>query len=103
MAFPEGEEESPQTSGPTDFPEVPCVPEPALERRAPKFVGWEKLLHPSQLVVAARDIPQPTRTPRLKVGSRQVSQMIPIKPPVSPPRTSTPLQPCPSTQALVLV
>ena len=57
MAFPEEEEEeSLQTSGTTDFPKAPCVPEPVLERRAPKFVGWEKVLHPSQPVVAARDI-----------------------------------------------
>ena len=53
--------------------------------------------------MAAGDIPQPTRTPRLKVRSSQISQMIPIKPPVSPLRTPTPPQPSLSTQALVLV
>ena len=48
MALPEEEEEeSPQTPGPTDLPEAPCMPEPVLKRRAPKFVGWEKVLHPS--------------------------------------------------------
>ena len=72
-------------------------------KREPQFVGWEKVLHPSQPVVAARDIPRPTGTPRQKVGSSQIFQMIPIKPPVSPPRASTPPQPSPSTQALVLV
>ena len=48
VALPkEEEEDSPQTPGPTDFPGAPCMPEPALERRAPKFAGWEKVLHPS--------------------------------------------------------
>ena len=43
----EEEEESLQTSGTTSFPKTPCMPEPVLKRRAPKFVGWEKVLHPS--------------------------------------------------------
>ena len=53
----EEEEESPQTPGPTDLPEAPPVPEPVLEKQAPKFAGWEKVLHPSWPVVATRDIP----------------------------------------------
>ena len=90
VALPEEEEEeSPQTPVPTDLPEAPCVPEPVLEKRAPKLVGWEKVLHPSWPVVAARDIPRPTRTPRLKVEVRQTPQMISMKPPVSPPHTPT--------------
>ena len=104
VALPkEEEEESPQTPGATNVPEAHCVPEMTPEGRAPKFVGWEKVLHPSQPVVAAGNIPQPTRTPRLKVGSNQISQMIPIKLPVSPLRTPTPPQPSPSMQALALV
>ena len=104
VALPEGEEkESPQTPGTTNFSEANCMPEPVPEERTPKIVGWEKVLHLSQPVVAARDFPRPTRTPRLKVGSSQISQMIPIKPTVSPPRTPTPPQPSLSTQALVLM
>ena len=38
--------------------------EPAEERRAPKFLGWEKILHPLRSVVAAREIPHPLRGPR---------------------------------------
>ena len=99
VAVPKEEEEkSPQTPGPTDFPETPCVPEPVPERRAPKFVGWEKVLHPSQPVV-----PQLTRTPRLKVGAKQIPQMISIKLPISPPKIPTLPQPSPSIQALVLM
>ena len=104
VALPEEEEEeSPQTPGPTDLPKAPCMPKPAPERRAPKFVEWEKVLHPSQPVVATGDIPRPTRTPRLKVEVRQTPQMISIKLPVSPPKTPTLPQPSPSTYALVLV
>ena len=104
VALPkEEEEESPQTPGATDFSEAHCVPEPVPEERAPKFMGWEKVLHPSWPVVAAGDIPQPARTPELKVGSSQISQMLPIKLPVSPPRTPTPPQPSLSSQALVLM
>ena len=40
VALPKEEEESPQTPGPTNFPEAPHMPEPVLERRAPKFTGW---------------------------------------------------------------
>ena len=99
----EEEDESLQTPGITDFPKAHCMPEPVPEERHPKFVGWQKVLHPSQPVVAAGDIPQPTRTLRQKVGSSQIFQMIPIKLPVSPLRASTPPQPSLSTQALVLV
>ena len=104
VALPKKEEEdSPQTLCAADVPKAHCAPEPAPEERAPKFLGWEKVLHPSQPVVAAGEIPQLTKTPRLKVGSNQLSQMIPIKLPVSPPRTPTPPQPSPPTQALVLM
>ena len=104
VAFPkEEEEDSPQTPCTTDLSKAHCTPEPVPEGRAPKFLGWEKVLHPSWSVVATGDIPQLTRTPRLKVGSSQLSQMIPIKPPVSPLRTPTPPQPSPLTQALALV
>ena len=104
VALPEKEEEdSPQTLCAADVSKAHCVPEPVLEGKAPKFLGWEKVLHPSRPVMATGDIPQLTRTPRLKVGLSQLSRMIPIKPPVSPPRTPTPPQPSPSTQALALV
>ena len=54
-------------------------------------------------VVAAGEIPQPTKTSRLKVGSSQLSWMIPIKLPASPPRTPTPPKPSSPAQALVSV
>ena len=94
------EEESLQTPGTICFPEAPCMLEPVLERRALKLVGWEKVLHPSQLVVATGDIPQPTRTPRPKVEARQIPQMISMKLSVSPLGTLTLPQPSPPTHAL---
>ena len=104
VALPKKEEEdSLQTLCTTDVSKTHHVPEPAPEGRAPKFLGWEKVLHPSQPVVAPREIPQLTRTPRLKGGSSQLSRMILIKLPVSPPITPTPPQPYLPTQALVLV
>ena len=39
---------------------------PAVERRSPKFLGWEQVLHPSQPVVAAGQIPHPSRDPKLR-------------------------------------
>ena len=59
VALPEEEEEkSLQTPDLANLPKAPCMPEPEPERRAPKFAGWERVLHPSQPVVAtARGIP----------------------------------------------
>ena len=42
------EEESPETLSIMDVPKVPCEPEPALEKRSPKFLGWGKYYtHPN--------------------------------------------------------
>ena len=93
VALPKKEEdESPKTLS-ADVPKAPCVLEPTPERRGLKFFGWEKVLHPSQPVVATGEIPQPSKTLKPKVGSSQLPQMIPIQPPVSPPKTPTPLNP----------
>ena len=74
VALPKKEEEdSPQTLCTTDISKAHCAPKPALEGRAPKFLGWEKVLHPSQQVVTAGEISQLTRTLRLKVGLSQLS------------------------------
>ena len=64
----EEEEESLQTPGATDFHDTHCMPEPVPEGRAPKFVGWEKVLHPSQPVVAAGDIPSTNQDPKAEGG-----------------------------------
>ena len=88
VALPEKEEEeSLKTLSATDVTKTPCVLEPSPEERAPTFLGLEKVLHPSQPVVATGEIPQPTEASRPKVGSCQLSQMIPIRPTASPPGT----------------
>ena len=69
------------------------------KREPPKFLGWEKVLHPSQPVAATGEIPQPTRAPRPKVRTSQMSQLIPIKPPTSPLMTPTLPNPSPPAQA----
>ena len=97
------EEESLKTLSATDVPKVHCALKPAPEERAPKFMGWEKVLHPSQPVVATGEIPQPSKALRSTVGSSQPSQMIPIRPPASPPRTPPPHKPSLPVQALVLM
>ena len=96
------EDESPKTLS-ANVPKVPCVLEPTPERRCPKFLGWEKVLHPSQPVVAAGEIPQPSKILKPRVGSSQLPQMKPIKPPVFPPKTPTPPKPSSLVQALALV
>ena len=104
VALPEKEEEeSPKTLSTADVPNTPCVLEPSPEERAPKFLGWEKVLHPSQPVVATGEIPQPTEVSRPKVGSHQLSWMIPIRPPASPPGTPTLPKPSLPSWLLVLV
>ena len=40
--------------------------ESAVERKSPKFLRWEKVLHPSWPVVAAGLIPCPSRGPKLR-------------------------------------
>ena len=39
--------------------------EPDVESRSPKFLGWEQVLHLSQPMVAAGQIPHPSRGPKL--------------------------------------
>ena len=41
------EEENPRALAVTTVPKVPCMLEPPPEERAPKFLGWQKVLHPS--------------------------------------------------------
>ena len=103
VALPEEEEEeSPQTPGLANLPEAPCVLEPGPETRAQKFAGWERVLHPSQPVVATRGIPWPTRIPEPKVERRKVPHIVSMKLPVSPLKIPAQPQPSPLMPALAL-
>ena len=96
------EDESPKTLS-ANIPEAPCIPESTPERRGPKFLGWEKALHPSHPVVAAGEIPQPSKALRPKVGSIQLPWTVPVEPPASPLKTPTPPKPSLPVQALALI
>ena len=47
VALPKKEEDQGPKTLSTNIPKAPCVPESTMERRSPKFLGWEKALHPS--------------------------------------------------------
>ena len=63
----------------------------------------EKVLHPSQPVMAAREIPQTSKTSKPRVGPIQLPQILPVKPPASLPKASTPPKPSSPVQALALI
>ena len=100
MVLPEKEEDQkPKTLSAN----TPNVPEPTKERRDPKFLGWEKVLHPSQPVMAAGEIPQSSKTSKPRMGQIQLPQILLVKPPASPLKASTPPKPSLPVQALALV
>ena len=64
-------------------------PNPAMERKCPKFPRWEKVLHPSQPVAVAGHPPHPSRSPEhtypLVADCGLPAKMEPTKTP-SPPQ-----------------
>ena len=86
VVLPEKEEDqNPKTLS----ADVPYVPESTMERRSPKFLGWEKVLHPCQPLVVTGEISQPSKASKPRVGPIQFPQIVPVKSPASPPKTST--------------
>ena len=71
--------------GATNTPEVPPIP-----KVAPKYTGWDTVVHPSQPVVAAGEAPQPTTIPRAKRRALQLTQTTSISPPSKPPKALLP-------------
>ena len=94
---------SSMTPSPTNIPKMPLVPEPQLKERAPKFVGWERVLCLSQLVVTAGEIPQPTWTSRLRGRSCQLSWMISVESLIHLPEVPSPPEPALPAKASALV
>ena len=47
VALPEKEEDQSLKTLSANILKAPCVPESTMERRSLKFLGWEKVLHPS--------------------------------------------------------
>ena len=91
------------TPSPANIPKTSPVPEPQPKEQAAKFVGWDKVLHPSQPVIAARETPQPTQILRLRGRSHPYSQIKPVKSPVHLPEVTSPSEPSPSTTVVTLV
>ena len=97
------EEKSLTTPSPTNVPKTPPVPEPQPKERTMKFIGWDRMLHPSWPVISARDIPQPTWTLRPRGRSHPYSQMKPVKSPIHLPEVPSLSEPSPSAKAVALV
>ena len=89
------EEEENQPSGPTtadaDTPGTTAAVETLPTWRVtPAYTGWDTILHPSQPVISAGEVPWPTRT-------------IPFRPPPETPKASSPPRSPPLARALALV
>ena len=65
-----------------DVPELPPQSKPEPKKRTPKFIGWDKVLHPPQPMVAAGEIPKLTHISRLRGQSHLLLQMMPGRSPV---------------------
>ena len=44
--------------GAVNVPEAQPIPNPMPVKKTPKYAGWEKILHPCWLVLAAGEIPK---------------------------------------------
>ena len=71
--------------GTTNTPEVPPIP-----KVAPKYAGWDMVIHPSWPVVAAGETPQLTTTSWMKRRALQLAQITSISPPSNPPKAPLP-------------
>ena len=104
VTIPKAEgEKSSTTSSPNNVPKIPPVLELQPKERTLKFVGWDKVLHPSRLVITAREIPQPTRTSRLRVRSCPLSWMAPVRSLIHLPKAPSLPEPSPPARAWALV
>ena len=103
VALPKKEEDQIPETPPTDIPKTPCAPESGMDRRGPKFLGWEKVLHPSQPVVATGEISKSSRALRPRVGPIQLPCIVPGEPPASLLKIPNPSQPSSPVQALAVI
>ena len=114
MDLPEKEESGPMVpataditpvaniAGTTKVPEVQPILKPMPEKKAPMYAGWEKVLHPSWLVLAAGEIPKPATMPKSKGRTRQLIRTIPIILPLCLLKVPLPPASPPPARALVL-
>ena len=84
--------------GTTDTPDVPPIP-----KAAPKYAGWDMVVHLSQPVAATGETPRLTATLRTKRRALQSTQTTSISPPSKPPKASLPPKSPPPARALALL
>ena len=88
--------------GAINVPEVQPIPSPMPVKKTPKYAGWEKILHPSRPVLATGEIPEPATMLKSKGRIRQLTQTIPIIPPLCLPKALSPPASSPPARALAL-
>ena len=88
--------------GTIDVPEVQPIPSPMPVRKTPKYARWEKILHPSWLVLATGEIPEPATMWKSKGRIRQLTRTIPIILPLCLSKAPSPLASPPPARALEL-
>ena len=86
------------TPGATDTPEMPPI-----SKVAPKYAGWDMVVHPSQPVVAAGETPQLTATLKVKRRTLQLTRTISISPSSKPPKAPSPAKSPLPARTLALV
>ena len=70
------EEKGLTTPSPTNIPKTLLILEPQPKEQTTKFIGWDKVLHPSWPVITAGKTPQPTQTLRPRGSPTCISGQI---------------------------
>ena len=100
----EGSKPSAPTAAAADTPGTTATVETLpIQRAAPNYARWDTVLHPSQLVIATGEVPQPTAVPRANRRVLRLTRTIPINPPPKTPKASSPPRSPPPAKALALV
>ena len=100
----EGSKPSAPTAAATDTSSATAAEETlSIQRVAQNYAGWDTVLHPSQPVMAAGEVPQPTTALQVKRRVLQPTRTIPISPPSKTPKASTPPRSPLLARALALV
>ena len=82
----EGSKPSAPTITTADAPGATTTIEmPSIQKAAPDYAGWDRVVHPSRPVVATGEIPQPTITLQMKSRVPPFTRTTSISPPSNPP------------------
>ena len=100
----EGDKPSAPTTTATDtLGTITAVETLPTQKATPAYTRWDTVLHPSQPVMAAGEVPQPTAVPWVKRRVLQPTRTIPFSPPPKTPKPSSPPRCPPPAKALALV